>query len=133
AGIGRMVGNLLWGITNKVGLTTDERLDIRTKQQSLARFRTELFNDKIDTDQLISNLARKRPTELQEGLGISPDNAMDLYMVLTNLESKTTSPEKLEERMKAIDDISTKIGREPEHLKFVMVEEDESNKKTIGF
>ncbi|HFT7238856.1 TPA: SidE phosphodiesterase domain-containing protein, partial [Legionella pneumophila] len=122
AGIGRMVGNLLWGITNKVGLTTDERLDIRTKQQSLARFRTELFNDKIDTDQLISNLARKRPTELQEGLGISPDNAMDLYMVLTNLESKTTSPEKLEERMKAIDDISTKIGREPEHLKFVMVE-----------
>ncbi|MDI2102745.1 SidE phosphodiesterase domain-containing protein, partial [Legionella pneumophila] len=111
AGIGRMVGNLLWGITNKVGLTTDERLDIRTKQQSLARFRTELFNDKIDTDQLISNLARKRPTELQEGLGISPDNAMDLYMVLTNLESKTTSPEKLEERMKAIDDISTKIGR----------------------
>ncbi|HFL3871481.1 TPA: SidE phosphodiesterase domain-containing protein, partial [Legionella pneumophila] len=115
AGIGRMVGNLLWGITNKVGLTTDERLDIRTKQQSLARFRTELFNDKIDTDQLISNLARKRPTELQEGLGISPDNAMDLYMVLTNLESKTTSPEKLEERMQAIDDISTKIGREPEH------------------
>ncbi|MHA3235174.1 SidE phosphodiesterase domain-containing protein [Legionella pneumophila] len=132
AGIGRMVGNLLWGITNKVGLTTDERLDIRTKQQSLARFRTELFNDKIDTDQLISNLARKRPTELQEGLGISPDNAMDLYMVLTNLESKTTSPEKLEERMKAIDDISTKIGREPEHLKFVMVEEDESNKKIMG-
>ncbi|RYX34477.1 septation initiation protein [Legionella pneumophila] len=133
AGIGRMVGNLLWGFTNKVGLTTDERLDIRTKQQSLARFRTELFNDKIDTDELISNLARKRPSELQEGLGISPDNAMDLYMVLTNLESKTTSPEKLEERMKAIDDISTKIGREPEHLKFVMVEEDESNKKTIGF
>ncbi|ABQ55557.1 hypothetical protein LPC_1617 [Legionella pneumophila str. Corby] len=132
AGIGRMVGNLLWGITNKVGLTTDERLDIRTKQQSLARFRTELFNDKIDTDQLISNLARKRPTELQEGLGISPDNAMDLYMVLTNLESKTTSPEKLEERMQAIDDISTKIGREPEHLKFVMVEEDESNKKIMG-
>ncbi|HAT4697695.1 TPA: NAD-dependent ubiquitin ligase, partial [Legionella pneumophila] len=100
-----------WGFTNKVGLTTDERLDIRTKQQSLARFRTELFNDKIDTDELISNLARKRPSELQEGLGISPDNAMDLYMVLTNLESKTTSPEKLEERMKAIDDISTKIGR----------------------
>ncbi|HDO8147103.1 TPA: NAD-dependent ubiquitin ligase, partial [Legionella pneumophila] len=112
AGITRMVGNLLWGFTNKVGLTTDERLDIRTKQQSLARFRTELFNDKIDTDELISNLARKRPSELQEGLGISPDNAMDLYMVLTNLESKTTSPEKLEERMKAIDDISTKIGRE---------------------
>ncbi|HAT9194990.1 TPA: NAD-dependent ubiquitin ligase, partial [Legionella pneumophila subsp. pneumophila] len=107
AGITRMVGNLLWGFTNKVGLTTDERLDIRTKQQSLARFRTELFNDKIDTDELISNLARKRPSELQEGLGISPDNAMDLYMVLTNLESKTTSPEKLEERMKAIDDIST--------------------------
>ncbi|GAN24153.1 dot/Icm substrate protein [Legionella pneumophila] len=133
AGIGRMFGNLIWGLTNKVGLTTDERLDIRTKQQSLARFRTELFNDKIDTDQLISNLARKRPSELQEGLGISPDNAMDLYMVLTNLESKTTSPEKIEERMKAIDDISTKIGREPEHLKFVMVEEDESNKKTIGF
>ncbi|HAU0260694.1 TPA: NAD-dependent ubiquitin ligase, partial [Legionella pneumophila] len=61
AGITRMVGNLLWGFTNKVGLTTDERLDIRTKQQSLARFRTELFNDKIDTDELISNLARKRP------------------------------------------------------------------------
>ncbi|HDV5828367.1 TPA: NAD-dependent ubiquitin ligase [Legionella pneumophila] len=133
AGIGRMVGNLLWGFTNKVGLTTDERLEIRTKQQSLARFKNELFNDKIDTDELISNLARKKPSELQEGLGISADNAMELYMVLTNLESKTTSPEKLEERMKAIDDISTKIGREPEHLKFVMVEMDESNKKTMGF
>ncbi|HAU3543930.1 TPA: T4SS effector NAD-dependent ubiquitin ligase SdeA [Legionella pneumophila] len=133
AGIGRMVGNLLWGFTNKVGLTTDERLDIRTKQQSLARFRTELFNDKIDTDQLISNLARKRPSELQEGLGISPDNAMDLYMVLTNLESKTTSPEKLEERMKAIDDISTKIGREPEHLKFVVIDVDDTDKKAMKF
>ncbi|HAT1902994.1 TPA: NAD-dependent ubiquitin ligase, partial [Legionella pneumophila] len=133
AGIGRMVGNLLWGFTNKVGLTTDERLDIRTKQQSLARFRTELFNDKIDTDELISNLARKRPSELQEGLGISPDNAMDLYMVLTNLESKTTSPEKLEERMKAIDDISTKIGREPEHLKFVVIDVDDTDKKAMKF
>ncbi|CZQ01319.1 Dot/Icm substrate protein [Legionella pneumophila] len=133
AGITRMVGNLLWGFTNKVGLTTDERLDIRTKQQSLARFRTELFNDKIDTDELISNLARKRPSELQEGLGISPDNAMDLYMVLTNLESKTTSPEKLEERMKAIDDISTKIGREPEHLKFVVIDVDDTDKKAMKF
>ncbi|HAU1559905.1 TPA: NAD-dependent ubiquitin ligase, partial [Legionella pneumophila] len=109
------------------------RLDIRTKQQSLARFRTELFNDKIDTDELISNLARKRPSELQEGLGISPDNAMDLYMVLTNLESKTTSPEKLEERMKAIDDISTKIGREPEHLKFVVIDVDDTDKKAMKF
>ncbi|WP_154695226.1 SidE phosphodiesterase domain-containing protein, partial [Legionella pneumophila] len=113
--------------------TTDERLDIRTKQQSLARFRTELFNDKIDTDQLILNLAKKRPSELQEGLGISPDNAMDLYMVLTNLESKTTSPEKLEERMKAIDDISTKIGREPEHLKFVVIDVDDTDKKAMKF
>lgn len=133
AGITRMVGNLIWGLTNKVGLTTDERLDIRTKQQSLARFKNELFNDKIDTDQLISNLARKRPSELQEGLGISTDNAMELHLLLTELAGKTTSPDELEERMKAIDDISTKIGREPEHLKFVMVEEDESNKKTIGF
>ncbi|HAU2264265.1 TPA: NAD-dependent ubiquitin ligase, partial [Legionella pneumophila] len=133
AGIGRMVGNLLWGFTNKVGLTTDERLDIRTKQQSLARFKNELFNDKIDTDQLILNLAKKRPSELQEGLGISPDNAMELHLMLTELATKTTSPDELEERMKAIDDISTKIGREPEHLKFVMVEEDESNKKTMGF
>ncbi|HHS7963473.1 TPA: hypothetical protein ACTSD9_003080, partial [Legionella pneumophila] len=132
-GITRMVGNLIWGLTNKVGLTTDERLDIRTKQQSLARFKNELFNDKIDTDQLISNLARKRPSELQEGLGISTDNAMELHLLLTELAGKTTSPDELEERMKAIDDISTKIGREPEHLKFVMVEEDESNKKTIGF
>ncbi|HDP7980234.1 TPA: T4SS effector NAD-dependent ubiquitin ligase SdeA [Legionella pneumophila] len=133
AGITRMVGNLIWGLTNKVGLPTDERLDIRTKQQSLARFKNELFNDKIDTDQLISNLARKRPSELQEGLGISTDNAMELHLLLTELAGKTTSPDELEERMKAIDDISTKIGREPEHLKFVMVEEDESNKKTIGF
>ncbi|MFO3015889.1 hypothetical protein SCP20_15805, partial [Legionella pneumophila serogroup 1] len=86
-----------------------------------------------DTDELISNLARKRPSELQEGLGISPDNAMDLYMVLTNLESKTTSPEKLEERMKAIDDISTKIGREPEHLKFVVIDVDDTDKKAMKF
>ncbi|HAT1596058.1 TPA: NAD-dependent ubiquitin ligase, partial [Legionella pneumophila] len=133
AGITRMMGNLLWGITNKVGLTTDERLEIRTKQQSLARFKNELFNDKIDTDQLILNLAKKRPAELQEGLGISADNAMDLHLLLTELAGKTTSPDELEERMKAIDDLSTKIGREPEHLKFVMVEEDESNKKTMGF
>ncbi|HBD9413178.1 TPA: NAD-dependent ubiquitin ligase, partial [Legionella pneumophila] len=91
AGIGRMIGNLLWGFTNKVGLTTDERLEIRTKQQSLARFKNELFNDKIDTDQLILNLARKRPSELQEGLGISADNAMELHLLLTELASKTTS------------------------------------------
>lgn len=58
---------------------------------------------------------------------------MELHLLLTELAGKTTSPDELEERMKAIDDISTKIGREPEHLKFVMVEEDESNKKTIGF
>ncbi|HAZ7574165.1 TPA: NAD-dependent ubiquitin ligase, partial [Legionella pneumophila] len=133
AGIGRVVGNLIWGLTNKVGLTTDERLEIRTKQQSLARFRTELFNDKIDTDQLISNLARKRPSELQEGLGISADNAMELYMLLTDLESKTTSPDKLEDRAKAIDDISTKIGREPEHLKFVVIDVDETDKKAMKF
>ncbi|HBC0467680.1 TPA: NAD-dependent ubiquitin ligase [Legionella pneumophila] len=133
AGITRMVGNLLWGFTNKVGLTTDERLEIKTKQQSLARFKNELFNDKIDTDELISNLARKRPSELQEGLGISADNAMELYMLLTDLESKTTSPDKLEERAKAIDDISTKIGREPEHLKFVVIDVDETDKKAMKF
>ncbi|HBB7077120.1 SidE phosphodiesterase domain-containing protein [Legionella pneumophila serogroup 1] len=133
AGITRMVGNLLWGFTNKVGLTTDERLDIRTKQQSLARFRTELFNDKIDTDELISNLARKRPSELQEGLGISPDNAMELHLMLTELATKTTSPDELEERMKAIDDISTNIGREPEHLKFVVIDVDDTDKKAMKF
>ncbi|CZH66772.1 Dot/Icm substrate protein [Legionella pneumophila] len=133
AGIGRMVGNLLWGFTNKVGLTTDERLDIRTKQQSLARFKNELFNDKIDTDQLILNLAKKRPSELQEGLGISPDNAMELHLMLTELATKTTSPDELEERMKAIDDISTKIGREPEHLKFVVIDVDDTDKKAMKF
>ncbi|HAT6973468.1 TPA: NAD-dependent ubiquitin ligase, partial [Legionella pneumophila] len=133
AGITRMVGNIIWGFTNKVGLTTDERLEIRTKQQSLARFKNELFNDKIDTDELISNLARKRPSELQEGLGISADNAMELYMLLTDLESKTTSPDKLEERAKAIDDISTKIGREPEHLKLVMIDVDQTDKKAMKF
>ncbi|HGS8253842.1 TPA: septation initiation protein, partial [Legionella pneumophila] len=133
AGIGRMIGNLLWGFTNKVGLTTDERLEIRTKQQSLARFKNELFNDKIDTDQLILNLARKRPSELQEGLGISADNAMELHLLLTELASKTTSPDELEERMKAIDDISTKIGREPEHLKFVVIDVDETDKKAMKF
>ncbi|HHU0004504.1 SidE phosphodiesterase domain-containing protein, partial [Legionella pneumophila] len=133
AGITRMVGNLLWGFTNKVGLTTDERLDIRTKQQSLARFKNELFNDKIDTDQLILNLAKKRPSELQEGLGISPDNAMELHLMLTELATKTTSPDELEERMKAIDDISTKIGREPEHLKFVVIDVDDTDKKAMKF
>ncbi|HAT2146680.1 TPA: NAD-dependent ubiquitin ligase, partial [Legionella pneumophila] len=112
---------------------TDERLEIRTKQQSLARFKNELFNDKIDTDQLILNLARKRPSELQEGLGISADNAMELHLLLTELASKTTSPDELEERMKAIDDISTKIGREPEHLKFVVIDVDETDKKAMKF
>ncbi|HHL3494135.1 TPA: septation initiation protein, partial [Legionella pneumophila] len=133
AGIGRMVGNIIWGFTNKVGLTTDERLEIRTKQQSLARFKTELFNDKIDTDQLILNLVKKRPAELQEGLGISEDNARELRLLLTELAGKTTSPDELEERMKAIDDLSTKIGREPEHLKFVVIDVDESDKKTMKF
>ncbi|MFO8703577.1 septation initiation protein, partial [Legionella pneumophila serogroup 2] len=133
AGIGRMVGNIIWGFTNKVGLTTDERLEIRTKQQSLARFKTELFNDKVDTDQLILNLVKKRPAELQEGLGISADNARELHLLLTELAGKTTSPDELEERMKAIDDLSTKIGREPEHLKFVVIDVDEPDKKTMKF
>ncbi|MFO8587248.1 hypothetical protein SC699_15630, partial [Legionella pneumophila serogroup 1] len=96
-------------------------------------FKNELFNDKIDTDQLILNLAKKRPSELQEGLGISPDNAMELHLMLTELATKTTSPDELEERMKAIDDISTKIGREPEHLKFVVIDVDDTDKKAMKF
>ncbi|HAU3920757.1 TPA: NAD-dependent ubiquitin ligase, partial [Legionella pneumophila] len=122
----------LWSVTNKLGVTTDtvgiERMQIKMKEQALARFKTELNNDKYDTNQVIAFLANKKPSELEEGLGISKENAEELHGLLSKLTSKMTSKIEIEENTQLIDEISTKIGTEPVKLELAhTVDEDESD------
>ncbi|CZH60899.1 Dot/Icm substrate protein [Legionella pneumophila] len=122
----------LWSVTNKLGVTTDtvgiERMQVKMKEQALARFKTELNNDKYDTNQVIAFLANKKPSELEEGLGISKENAEELHGLLSKLTSKMTSKIEIEENTRLIDEISTKIGTEPVKLELAhTVDEDESD------
>ncbi|HAT1881178.1 TPA: NAD-dependent ubiquitin ligase [Legionella pneumophila] len=133
AGITRIVGNLLFGVTNMIGLTKDEQLEIKMKQQSLALFKSQLFDKTKDIGELLVNLAYKSPSDLQEGLGISENNAKELYSLIRNLVEKTYSPNELEEKLKAIDEISPKLARECESLKFEAIDNDESTGNTMRF
>lgn len=63
---------------------------------------------------------------MEEGLGISKENATELHGLLQQLDSKTASIDKLQENARLIDEISTKIGKEPvkqDHT-ITMVEEE---------
>ncbi|HAT1657934.1 TPA: NAD-dependent ubiquitin ligase [Legionella pneumophila] len=126
---GGLLGGL-WSVTNKLGVTTDtvgiERMQIKMKEQALARFKTELNNDQYDTNQVIDFLAKKKPSELEEGLGISKENAEELHGLLSKLTSKMTSKIEIEENTRLIGEISTKIGTEPVKLESThTVDEDE--------
>ncbi|HAT1847709.1 TPA: SidE phosphodiesterase domain-containing protein [Legionella pneumophila] len=132
-GITGIVGNIFFGVTNMIGLTKDEQLEIKMKQQSLARFKADLFDEKNDIDALLVKLAYKSPSDLQEGLGISENNAKELDSLIRNLVAKTYSPNELEEKLKAIDEISIKIGKLPDSLKFKAIDEDESARTTMKF
>ncbi|MFO8923763.1 Dot/Icm T4SS effector SdeC/LaiC [Legionella pneumophila serogroup 1] len=133
-------GGLLGGLwtVNTIGLTTDtvniERMQIRMKEQTLRAFKTELTNDKLNTDQVIAFLAKGSPSELQEALGISKENAEQLHGLLKQLEIKTASTDKLQEVEKLIDEVSTKIGKEPvkqDHT--ITIDEEESDDIRYGF
>ncbi|HAU0149688.1 TPA: NAD-dependent ubiquitin ligase, partial [Legionella pneumophila] len=132
-GITGIVGNLLFGVTNMIGLTKDEQLEIKMKQQSLARFKADLFDEKNDIDALLVKLAYKSPSDLQEGLGISENNAKELDSLIRNLVAKTYSANELEEKLKAIDEISPKLARECGSLKFEAIDNDESTGNTMRF
>ncbi|HAT1657937.1 TPA: SidE phosphodiesterase domain-containing protein [Legionella pneumophila] len=126
---GGLLGGL-WTVTNTLGLTTDtvhvEKMQIRMKEQVLRGFKTGLNNDKQDANQIIAFLAKKKPSELEEGLGISKENAKELHGLLQQLDTKTASIDKLQENARLIDEISTKIGKEPvkqDHI-VTMVEEE---------
>ncbi len=116
-----------------IGLTKDEQLEIKMKQQSLARFKADLFDEKNDIDALLVKLAYKSPSDLQEGLGISENNAKELCLLIKNLAEKTYSANELEEKLKAIDEISPKLARECESLKFEAIDNDESTGNTMRF
>ncbi|CZI39456.1 TPA: NAD-dependent ubiquitin ligase [Legionella pneumophila subsp. pneumophila] len=132
-GITGIVGNIFFGVTNMIGLTKDEQLEIKMKQQSLARFKADLFDEKNDIDALLVKLAYKSPSDLQEGLGISENNAKELCLLIKNLAEKTYSANELEEKLKAIDEISPKLARECESLKFEAIDNDESTGNTMRF
>ncbi len=132
-GITGIVGNIFFGVTNMIGLTKDEQLEIKMKQQSLARFKADLFDEKNDIDALLVKLAYKSPSDLQEGLGISENNAKELCLLIKNLAEKTYSANELEEKLKAIDEISPKLARERESLKFEAIDNDESTGNTMKF
>ncbi|HDO8186140.1 TPA: NAD-dependent ubiquitin ligase, partial [Legionella pneumophila] len=134
---GGLLGGL-WAVTNTIGLTTDnvniEKMQIRMKEQTLRAFKTELTNDKLNTDQVIAFLAKGSPSELQEALGISKENAEQLHGLLKQLEIKTASTDKLQEIEKLIDEVSTKIGKEPvkqDHT--ITIDEEESDDIRYGF
>ncbi|ANN96116.1 TPA: Dot/Icm T4SS effector SdeC/LaiC [Legionella pneumophila] len=134
---GGLLGGL-WTVTNTIGLTTDtvniERMQIRMKEQTLRAFKTELTNDKLNTDQVIAFLAKGSPSELQEALGISKENAEQLHGLLKQLEIKTASTDKLQEVEKLIDEVSTKIGKEPvkqDHT--ITIDEEESHDVRYDF
>ncbi|HAT8178248.1 TPA: septation initiation protein, partial [Legionella pneumophila] len=125
---GGLLGGL-WSVTNKLGVTTDtvgiERMQIKMKEHALARFKTELNNDKYDTNQVIAFLAKKKPSELEEGLGISKENAEELHGLLSKLTSKMTSKIEIEENTRLIGEISTKIGTEPVKLELTHTVDEE--------
>ncbi|WP_061504023.1 SidE phosphodiesterase domain-containing protein [Legionella pneumophila] len=134
---GGLLGGL-WTVTNTLGLTTDtvnvEKMQIRMKEQVLRGFKTGLNNDKQNVDQIIGFLAKKKPSELEEGLGISKENATELHGLLQQLDSKTASIDKLQENARLIDEISTKIGREPiKHDHVITMVEEENDDIRYGF
>ncbi|HDS3858274.1 TPA: NAD-dependent ubiquitin ligase [Legionella pneumophila] len=135
AGIFRTVGNLIHDVTQYIGY---RKLEIRMKKQSLQSLDTYLSTEYLSTEEigindLLLRLAYKSPSDLQEGLGISENNAKELCSLIKRLANKCSAANELEEKLKAIDEISPKLARERESLKFEAIDNDESTGNTMKF
>ncbi len=97
-------------LTDLVGVTTDERVTLATKNANIKKFKEGLNDADSDVSELIEFLAEKTATELEEALGIPEKSAQKLELLLDRLKQKTTFAEKLEERTRAINDILLETG-----------------------
>lgn len=95
-----------------LGLTKDERIEIKMKESILKTFDAEFTNTKLDIPEILANLVMNDAKKLAEGLGISEENAEKRSEVLKQI-SKDTDVVK---GAKLIDDISKQLGWEPVKL-----------------
>lgn len=120
------------GLTDYLGLTTDERVTLANQEQLLAQFRQDLNNDKFDLQQLIHNLAAKNSSELAEGIGISKETAEKLYSLLTQLNQSTTFVAKIEQRSKLIDELVIELDKLTMTHKLTQIDNEPSPAIAIG-
>ncbi|VEB33325.1 Homologous to SidE substrate of Dot/Icm secretion system [Legionella sainthelensi] len=102
---------MLQGLTDLVGLTTDQRTNLNQKGKALDQFKEDLNNDTYDIQELIHTLAQKSPKELEEAIGISTENAEKIHALLKNLNHSTTFVAKIEERAKLIDTVLVELDK----------------------
>lgn len=111
-------------LTDWVGLTTDERVTLANKEKELAKFKEDLNNDEYDLQELISNLAEKNPSELEEAIGISKESAQKLHKLLTHLNHSTTFMSKIEQRLQSIDELLNEFGKQAPRTEMIKTVEE---------
>ncbi|KTC91866.1 SidE phosphodiesterase domain-containing protein [Legionella cincinnatiensis] len=102
---------ILQGLTDLVGLTTDERPTLTKKGELLDKFKEDLNNDKYDIQELINILATRSADELEEAIGISTEGAVKLHALLKSLSHSTTFVTEIEERAKLIDIVLVELSK----------------------
>lgn len=103
-----------WGIANALYYDTEgDRAAINMKYQQFSAFRFALNDPAKNVDQIITYLAGKDAATLEKSLGLSEENAEQLHELVNQLKTKTADTAELTERSKAIDELSTDIGRTP--------------------
>ncbi|KTD63773.1 hypothetical protein Lsan_1206 [Legionella santicrucis] len=102
---------MLQGLTDLIGLTTDERPALAKKGKLLDKFKKDLNNDKYNIQELINILAKRSPDELEEVIGIPTESAVKLHALLKNLSHSTTFVAKIEERAKLSDDVLVALNQ----------------------
>ncbi|KTD56891.1 hypothetical protein Lsai_1868 [Legionella sainthelensi] len=102
---------MLQGLTDLVGLTTDERITLAKKGTLLDKFMEDLNNDKYEMQELMNILAKRSPEELEEAIGISTEGAVKLHALLKSLGHSTTFVAKIEERAKLSDDVFLELNK----------------------
>ncbi|HBD7398283.1 SidE phosphodiesterase domain-containing protein [Legionella longbeachae] len=123
--------SILQGLTDLIGLTTDQRTNLSQKETLLEQFKEDLNNNKYDIQQLIHLLAIKSPDELEETIGVSMDTAEQLHNLLKRLDQSTTFVTKIEERAKLIDSVLIEIGKISIQPELSQVNEESQN--TLNF
>ncbi|TIE04499.1 hypothetical protein DIZ66_14165, partial [Legionella pneumophila] len=111
-------------LTDWVGLTTDERVTLANKEKELAKFKEDLNNDEYDLQELISNLAEKNPSELEEAIGISKESAQKLHKLLTHLNHSTTFMNKIDQRLQSIDELLNEFGKQSPRTEMIKTVEE---------